>query len=234
MDPMISTRPFASTTSATTMDASGTVWRAWTGCEMSASVTMSDEAWTAWTGSGIVSIDPWAPWNGIVVSIAMTGTGDPWATWNVTFSPDVVGDAIRLGMERARNPELDAAHRRQREADRLVYQTRLRQERAKRVAAEARAEKLLMSILSSAQQAQYQAERRFTVHLPNGHRYMVRKGRHGNIERIDETGKALENLCVHVAPHEIPDFDNMAAQKLLLESCEEELRGIANITRIGA
>ena len=91
-----------------------------------------------------------------------------------------------------------------------------------------------MSILSGAQQAQYRAERRFVVHLPNGNHYMIRRGRHGNIERIDENGKELENLCVHVGPHDVPDADNLAAQKLWLECDEAGLRKIANIAQRAA
>lgn len=204
-------------------------------------VTINDIAWSAWiTGSSTTStgfIDPWPIWNQTpsVTSITI----DPWITWNDSIT--ITGtnrftQAIRQGVERVRalNPELEAAHRRQREADQRVYETRMRQKQAERKAADERAEKLLMSILSSAQRAQYQAERRFTVHLPNGHHYMIRRGRHGNIERIDERGNRLENLCVHVAPHEIPDCDNMAAQKLMIECNEDELRKIANITQYAA
>lgn len=185
--------------------------------------------------------DPWGPWNDITTGATGADRFDTiypdeqWITWSRTAT---FRGVVEQGMRRTNDPELDRrlrvqeeAHRRQRAADRRVYEVRMRQHKAKREAAEQRAEMLLMSILSTAQQAQYKAERRFTVHLPNGHSYRVKKGRHGNIERINDRGVRIENLCVHVAPPEIPDCDNMAAQKLLLEHNEPELRRIANIAQ---
>lgn len=202
------------------------------------------DPWIVWTqGTQSVSLippplalqEPWPAWNMSITSNTMASTSvtaDPWHSWNRVNDFTA---AIELGMRRAEaedaNPEIAAARERQRRADYEVRAVRRRQNAAKRQAADERAEKLLVSILSTSQREQYTAERRFTVHLPNGNRYMVRKGRHGNIERIDEQGKRIENLCVHVAPHEIPDCDNMAAQKLMLETNEPELRRIANISR---
>ena len=200
--------------------------------------TAGNDPWVVWVGgttSATTSIfiqDPWSHWNTSATTPSITITGaDLWSTWNTGVHSFT--EAIELGMRRAEaeNPEVRAARERQRQADHAVWETRRRQGAAKRQAANERAEKLLVSILSTAQREQYTKERRFTVHLPNGNRYMVRKGRHGNIERIDEQGKRIENLCVHVAPHKIPDCDNMAAQKLMLESNEPELRRIANISR---
>lgn len=199
-------------------------------------IVVSNALWTGWNNGTSTDrfdtgfADPWPIWNQ-TTSVSI----NPWIAWNdVTVTTNRFTADIRMGVERLHNPELEAAHRRQREADQRVYETRLHQSAVKRMAANERAEKLLMSILSSAQRAQYKSERRFTVHLPNGNHYMIRQGRHGNIERIDESGKRLENLCVHVAPYDIPDADNLAAQKLMLECNEPELRKIANIVQIAA
>lgn len=219
----------------------GTMARISVPCD--ATVTINEIVWSGWINGGTGGtttgfIDPWPIWSHeqfLTASTTTSVTPDPWITWNdsITTGANPFTAAIRHGVEQARaaNPELEAARRRQLEADHAVWLAQRRQNAAKRKAANDRAETLLMSILSSAQRDQYKAERRFTVHLPNGNHYMIRQGRHGNIERIDEDGKRLENLCVHVADYNIPDADNCAAQKLLLECNEPELRRIANITR---
>jgi len=192
---------------------------------------------TATTGDGL--LDPWSVWNCTAASItAVTSGSDPWTTWNISLTERQ--QIVRITMDNGRtvprqqeNPEIAAARQRQWEADRAVALVRQRQRAEVRKAAEERAEKLLVSILSETQRAQFAAERRFTVHLPNGNRYIVKQGRHGNIVRVNENGMEVEQLCVHVAPPEVPDCDNMAAQKLMLEHSEPELRAIANIMQYG-
>jgi len=113
---------------------------------------------------------------------------------------------------------------------------------AQRVAAEAarvrqqalegadhRATELLLRFLADEQARQYQAEQAFLVDVASGHRYKLRRG--NTILRL-ENGQPVESLCVH--PTGVPAGDTLLAQKLWLETNEEELRRTANITRLRA
>ena len=68
------------------------------------------------------------------------------------------------------------------------------------------------------------------VSVKSGNKYKINKGRTRNIQRVDEQGKVLEHLCVHPAMY-VPDFDTMLTQKLWLETAEEKIRKVANISR---
>lgn len=99
------------------------------------------------------------------------------------------------------------------------------------------------------QRAEYLRDKAFTVRLPDGKRYRIKKGWAGNVERVEDVRLpqqqspslvandrhyvAVEKLCIH--PNDwVPDQDNMLAQKLLLEADEAKFRRIANITRLRA
>lgn len=99
--------------------------------------------------------------------------------------------------------------------------------------AERRAKALLMECLTPEQREDYERLQRFELILPSGNRYRLRRGLAGNIDRLDENGRVLERLCVHV-PHGYPHSDNVLTQKLALELDEENVRRLANIERFAA
>lgn len=53
------------------------------------------------------------------------------------------------------------------------------------------------------------------------------RGRHGNVDQVDDSGRRIKRLCVHPVEG-VPDADTMLAQKLFLEGSEEELLRVAN------
>ncbi|GAC1530511.1 MAG: hypothetical protein NVS2B16_37430 [Chloroflexota bacterium] len=98
-------------------------------------------------------------------------------------------------------------------------------------AAESKAHRLLLSLLTDEQAAQYRSERAFEVRAPSGRRYRLKHGWASNIEVLNDEGRTIERLCVH--PNQsVPYADNLLMQKLGIETSEEQLRRIANITPI--
>jgi hypothetical protein len=107
-----------------------------------------------------------------------------------------------------------------------------RAERKKKEAeAHARAEDLLKQMLSAAQKKEYETAREFTVVTESGKRYKIRHGWAGNVDEIDESGKAAARYCIHPTIG-CPHPDNMLAQKLMLETDEKAFLKIANKTRL--
>lgn len=100
--------------------------------------------------------------------------------------------------------------------------------------AEKRAEELLDAALTKRQRRQLRTHRYFTVESKTSkRRYRIHagKGRHGNIEEVDEAGRSVRQLCC--APTgKIPEADALLGQKLYLEHAEEEFRRTANITEL--
>jgi hypothetical protein len=99
---------------------------------------------------------------------------------------------------------------------------------AKRQAAKAKAEQLLVEHLTEEQEQAWKENRAIFVTAKSGRRFKIREGRAGTIEEINAEGKAIRSFCVHVEPHNVPDADNVLAQKLALEHNEEALLRMAN------
>lgn len=104
-------------------------------------------------------------------------------------------------------------------------------------AANARARRLLMTMLDDAQKDELEKDNRFhlTVHDPDGAMrvYRIDYGYMGNVKLIDTSGRPVKSYCIH-ADSRLPKEDQMLAQKLLLEANEKEFLRIANMTRIRA
>ncbi len=98
----------------------------------------------------------------------------------------------------------------------------------KKSMAEEKALKLLTKNLSKIQLERFLKDKCIPIDSQLGNKYLIRKGRFVNIEVLDEDGKVKHKICAH--PRErFPDYDTMLAQKLFLESAEEEFLKIANI-----
>lgn len=123
-------------------------------------------------------------------------------------------------------PEAEAAQR-----ERLrAYQEEQRVRGEERVAANKRAEELMLAHLTPAQREQIKAHGWFIVQGGRSkHNYMIRPTAYaGNIEVTEWDGRR-SRLCCHV-DHTIPVFDNALAQKLMLEHDEDAFLRIANRT----
>lgn len=103
----------------------------------------------------------------------------------------------------------------------------------KRAGAQRRALDLLKQILTETQLAAFEKDECIPVDASSGKKYVIKKGRAGNVFSIKD-GKLVEKYCIHPRDSEVPEADVMLAQKLILETNEEEFLRIANKTRLAA
>lgn len=209
------------TNSTNVSTASDTIWSAWTS---SANITISSSG-TAATDARVWQI--WTTANAGTTStssnITITTSNQIWQAWQKP-SPEVM----------RRLPQRDREYYERLERQQEEYRRRAEEAEAARKLAEEKAERLLLSVLSSEQREQYLRSGHFDVRTGGGRVYRVTKGRHGNLKLLEpgDNGELIvaESLCVHVRP-DCPNQDNMVAQKLMIEcGMEEELRRIANIS----
>lgn len=97
-------------------------------------------------------------------------------------------------------------------------------------AARRKARRLLLRNLTPEQRVSYRRSRSFVAVSPTGVRYLIKFGRHANVYILDEEGKAVASLCGFPS-EKVPNEDTLLAQKMMLESCEEEFLEVANLFR---
>lgn len=218
------------------------VWRQWS-TSSSADVTtaVNDGAtadiWLTWNTSSattttnkvvlnIADTDVWSGWN-----IQTTGGTDPtWADW--VSNPNntrLLSSQHNQGWPRETEEQREARvqrelQRRQEMEARRVQQTR--ELEAARVEASA----LLDSLLSEMQRQSLEEEGWFLVIGKSGKIYRLRKGRVGNIDELDLEGNVVKTLCSHPGP-QLPNADDLVAQKLFLETDDEYVHQNANVRR---
>lgn len=106
-------------------------------------------------------------------------------------------------------------------------QRRKAEEEQKKVAeAKAKAESLLKSCLNPQQLEELERFNFFHLYVGNK-KYRIVRGRAGNVKLINEQGSIVKTLCCHPKDR-VPDADTMLAQKLMLETNEQEFLRIAN------
>ena len=165
--------------------------------------------WVTWTTAGTANAD--ATWT-------------TWATTDINTTPTYYRPAqpVELTPEQLEEQERLREERRQREEE----------ARREREAAVARAEELLLAHLDEAQRNQYAREHSFQV-VKDDRTYLIERGRAQNVYLLDECGKRLVEYCAHVVP-DIPDEDNLLAQKFMLETDEAGFLRLANAQRVAA
>lgn len=94
--------------------------------------------------------------------------------------------------------------------------------------ARARSLALLMEHLTPEQQQDLMINRWFSVRGSNGKTYIITMVTHGNVWLVDANRLPLANYCI-VTP-DVPIFDQMLAQKLLIQAKVEDMEAIANKT----
>ena len=160
-----------------------------------------------------------------------------WTSWATTSSTDSTTDGTwyRWSDGSYNNPAyivqpaLTATQVKQLEEQRQKEEMeRKHREENKRIAEE-RALQLLLENLDGNQKAVYESTKAIPIKAKSGCLYRINKGRAGNVEQVDEKGVQLKKLCFHPIEN-VPDFDVMLAQKLMLECCEEEVLRIANFS----
>ncbi len=94
-----------------------------------------------------------------------------------------------------------------------------------------KAEALLREHLDPEQQDQLNRNNQFRLIARSGRCYEISRGHAGNIFAFG--GAQTMKYCIHTR-ESMPDADHMLAQKLLLESNEEEFLRLANVTPLAA
>jgi hypothetical protein len=103
------------------------------------------------------------------------------------------------------------------------------QEKARREAeAKARAEKLLLGVLTAEQRAELAERGHFYMRTKNGRRYRIDRHTHGNVYLLNDKGERVQRYCAQ--PDGVPRDDAIAAQKLALDADEESFLRVANMT----
>lgn len=183
--------------------------------------TVSRETWVIWnegyesysSTTGITSNRIWTYWTESCNSNSTTITANTsiWPRIRERSAEEVQRD-LQLAEER--------------------NQARIRVE-GERAQARERAILLLRESLSDRQRGELAEKGHFTLTVHDSktqerRHYRIRKGREGNVDRVDENGKRLHGYCIHPAIR-CPDEDTMLAQKLMLEGGQEqEFLQIAN------
>lgn len=149
-----------------------------------------------------------------------------WAGWNQAYT--VTQNNIRYEYVDMLTPQSTAPAA----AMAVAHEVR----RKARESADAKADRLLKTILSAEQRSQYERDRAFDVivgRTGERRRYRIKHGWAGNVYVIDDRGREIERLCIH-PDVQVPIADNLVAQKLLLEADEATFRRTANSTRLVA
>ena len=180
----------------------------------------ANTTWTNWnSGQDTGTSTSTTAWNQWTAGTA-DNTGTIWYYWvgrgaNGTISIPSVG---------YREPTAE-----EREAARLANEE---QER-RRKEAEARAEKILDENLDEDQRRAYAERKVVPIMTAKGRKYLIKKGRAGNVYRLDEHDREVEKFCIH--PDEaVPDQDTMLGQLLWLRWMEKEFLETANKIPIAA
>jgi len=95
---------------------------------------------------------------------------------------------------------------------------------------EARSLRLLLSCLDEEQKREMRETKRFKMFGRNGKKYLVTYRQHGNVWLLDENEKPVMNYCIVV--EDVPIYDQMLSQKLLLEHDPISFFETANATTV--
>jgi len=188
-------------------------WQHWQTC------TITNCTTDATTGERGITI--WGEWNQGTLTIY--GNNSTWSDWVVTGDECHVG---KVNYQQVRPPTEEERKTYEQERIRMEELAREREKKARE--AEEKALQLLLENLTENQRAIYESTGAIPIECQSGRKYHIRKGISQNVHELDEKGHTARRLCFH--PSDCPVYDVMLAQKLMLESCEEEARGIANFS----
>lgn len=161
----------------------------------------------------------WLLWNqNTAITAATSNLISPWASEGTTA---LTQDWTRWVTVQEETAEQRAERRRfQAESEQ-----RTRDYMAARKAAAARAEKLLETCLTSGQRESLRKNGWFVVYTKSGRGYQIRRGRARNVIEVN----TKRTYCCHPVDG-VPDADTMLAQKLMLETQEDEFLRLANVS----
>lgn len=93
--------------------------------------------------------------------------------------------------------------------------------------AQAKGKALLLEHLTPEQKQEYETTKAFTVVGQSGKKYRIKEGRQMNIDVLDENGNRASGVCF-LPEGQLVDGDCMLAQKIALETCEDQALAVAN------
>lgn len=184
-------------------------------------------------GTDSILFDPWPAWNETVTA---TTTAAIWTTWTdtSTTTPTITGSTayqIRPVSYLRNIPPETPEQRAARHAEAQRRQAETIRIEGERQLARQKAAALLEQHLSEPQRAQLREKGHFELDVISKggerRRYRIKRGRHGNVHRLDEQGREVRRYCIHPLI-QCPDEDTMLTQKLWLENDEELFLRTAN------
>jgi hypothetical protein len=155
-------------------------------------------------------------------TVTLQGGGGGGYAWPAYREPEPADAEEARQWREEREARLD---RENAERERWQVEARERREREslERVRADARAEELLLTLLTPAQRERYEASDEFEMIGSLGTIYQIGKGSNGNITWVDAEGGFGGRLCAHPSMHNtgrLPDADVAVAQLLALTTDE--------------
>ncbi len=205
------------------------VWTIWTTGTSSASTSTIIYEGTDTSTSAI-----WGAWNVTAASSTATVLATTWTVWGDEY--------VRLDDERGAREAVRLQNQRTQPSAEQLERWRRQEEEACKKAAEAtqrlldarrRARELLVACLSPRQREDLDKKKCFYLecHSPDGskRRYRIDEGTHGNVKLLDDKDRVVGSYCVQ--PNGVPTEDAMLAQKLWLETNEDEFKRKANFRR---
>jgi hypothetical protein len=236
-------------TSGTSTAVTSTIWPTWNQQYTSTTGGITTGT-TVCGGAGAVSnsvivvhadgeiVKGWKSWNSTYVErTTATGTSgtttlvvDPWVVW-VQLADGTITGTLPSIQPRISEEEYQARRREEERRENEWRQQRAIEAR-EREAAKARAQVLLREHLTEEQKAELADKRFFSLSVIDGksgerRHYRIHQGRAGNVEQVNESGNRIKGFCIHPSI-DCPDEDTMLAQKLWLETREDEFRRVAN------
>lgn len=93
--------------------------------------------------------------------------------------------------------------------------------------AQAKGKALLLEHLTPEQKQEYETTKAFTVVGQSGKKYRIKEGRQMNIDVLGDDGNRVSGICF-LPSGQLVAGDCMLAQKIALETCEDQALSIAN------
>lgn len=184
--------------------------------------------WQAWTSDTTATAgNIWNAWNRGATWTCTNSSANIWTAWNGPVQYDRARRSIEIARAMPTPEQAAAARARQEEVNRRYLEQEARR-KTERELANQRAEQLLLGHLTEEQRAQLAREDWFLIVSASGKRYRINRGRHANVDVLDENNKVVRSLCVHPADT-VPDADTMLAQKVMLQFDEERVTRMANV-----
>ena len=185
-------------------EATTAIWDEWVDCYSTTSTASSTDTWGYWVDG--------------TATVTMTSTETVWYEWNSS------GEVRRIAPQPRELSEEERAAQEVRQAE----NRRIAAEQAeKRKQAKERSMKLLRDALDKKQRNRFDNHGHFFVRGVSGELYRIDQGRVANVKVMDGD-KVKHRLCAHVR-EQVPDHDNMLAQKVMLENFEDEFLRMANV-----